>query len=188
MERTTADVPADDDFSRRIAPPGEKWLRSAMASVGEGERERRWLGSVDFAIVRTLLLLAAVDGEVSADELDFFRSVMDGYRDNVNGMTRDALWRSALHGAGYLVLQARLLPREELVAEFVHEAEADFVGEVSLLSDGEREGAFDRLREIARADGELSEVESECLLALEQRIASERRRDHLRRYPHQGMI
>ena len=149
-----------------------------MMATGE-----QWLGQVDFAVLRTLMLLAAVDGEVSPGELDYFRSLIDKYRDDVGGRTREALWKSGLHGAGYLMLQGRFLSRNELIAAFVEEAEGDFVELLSVGEDGERESAFDLLRRMAQADGELSEIECDCLAALRRRITSERDRIQQDRYP-----
>lgn len=143
----------------------------------------QWLGQADFAVLRTLMLLAAVDGEVSQGELDYFRSLIDKYRDDVGGRTRAALWKSALHGAGYLILQGRLLSRDELIAAFVEEAEGDFVELLSVGETDERESAFDLLRTMAQADGELSEIESDCLAALRSRVVSERTRINRDRYP-----
>ena len=84
-------------------------FKAVVESVLSTREGKHWLGPVDFAVLRTLLLLAAVDGEVSQGELDYFRSVIGLYRDDVGGRTREALWKSALHGAGYLILQGRFL-------------------------------------------------------------------------------
>lgn len=162
-------------------------LRAIAESILSSHPEERWLGRADFAVLRTLMLLAAVDGEISRGELDYFRSVIDKYRDDVGGRTRKSLWKSALHGAGYLVLQSRFLPRDELVAAFVEEAEGDFVEVLSIGTDDEVRTAFDLLKTMARSDGTLSDIEGACLEALVQRVSSERARICADRYPH-GMI
>ena len=132
--------------------------------------ERPWLERIDFAVLKTLMMLAAVDGEVSEAELALFRRLAGNFQDNVGGMTKEALWKAALHSAGYIVLQSRLMTSDELVSEFVREAEGDFVDEVALGSDEARERAFRNLEAMARADGDFSEVENACLSALSRRV------------------
>ena len=56
--------------------------KAVVESVLSSRMGRLWLGRADFAVLRMLMLLAAVDGEVSSDELDYFRSVIDGYTDS----------------------------------------------------------------------------------------------------------
>ena len=164
--------------------PVEMPFKAIAESILSSRTGEHWLGQADFAVLRTLLLLAAVDGEVSQGELDYFRSVIDKYRDDVGGRTREALWKSALHGAGYLILQGRFLAREELIAAFVEEAEGDFVEVLSTGTEEEVRSAFDLLKAMARSDGTFSEVEGDCLQALMKRVSSERTRIHVNRYPH----
>ena len=158
-------------------------FRAAVEAVLSSGTGKSWLGQADFAVLRTLLLLAAVDGEVSARELDYFRSVIDQYRDDVGGRTRETLWKSALHGAGYLILQGQFLSRNELIFAFVEEAEGDFVSVLSTGTDDEVQAAFDRLKAMAQSDGTFSDIESDCLAALVRRVSSERARIHGDRYP-----
>ena len=158
-------------------------FKAVVQSVLSTRDGKHWLGPIDFAVLRTLLLLAAVDGEVSQGELDYFRSVIDQYRDDIGGRTREALWKSALRGAGYLILQGRFLTRDEMVAAFVEEAEGDFVEMLAICSNDEFKSAFDLLQTMAQADGALSEIEGECMVALVKRVSSERTRIRMDRYP-----
>ena len=118
-------------------------FKAVVESVLSSREREHWLRPADFAVLRTLLLLAAVDGEVSQGELDYFRSLIEQYRDDVGGRTREALWKSALHGAGYLILQSRFVSRDELIAAFVEEAEGDFVKVLSTSTDNDVKAAFD---------------------------------------------
>ena len=170
-------------FDERMEGTDEQdFLRTALASIPR--TDGRWLGQTDFAVLRTLMLLAAVDGVVSRDEWDCFRSILGEYRDGVNGLTRETLWESALHGAGYLVLQSQLLSRDDLIEAFADEAGTDFAGEMAVGSDDERRAAFSLLKRMAHADGAFSDLERDCIRALERRIAEERHRVHMHRYPH----
>ena len=78
--------------------------------------------------------------------MDFFREMAGKFR-STDGEPFEALWNSALHGAGYLLLQKRLLPKDALVEAFVREAEGDFVSEVAGEVSAERKRAFNCLAE-----------------------------------------
>lgn len=168
---------------QRSEAKGRDSFKAVVESVLSTREGKHWLGPVDFAVLRTLLLLAAVDGEVSQGELDYFRSLIDQYRDDIGGRTREALWKSALHGAGYLILQGRFLTRDEMVAAFVEEAEGDFVEMLATGSNDEVKFAFDLLQTMAQADGSFSDLEGDCLVALVKRVSSERTRFYMDRYP-----
>ena len=168
---------------RRSGEERREAFKAAVETVLSSRMGKHWLGQADFAVLRTLLLLAAVDGEVSQGELDYFRSVIGQYRDDVGGRTREALWKSALHGAGYLILQGRFLTRDEMIAAFVEEAEGDFVEILSTGTDDEVKAAFDLLQAMAQADGTYSEMEGDCLVALVKRVSSARTQIFTDRYP-----
>lgn len=119
----------------------------------------------DFVLLKTALMLAAVDGEVSADEVGRFKELAAKCR-GYNGESFETLWEQALRSAGYLLLQSRFLGTDELAAAFVEEAEKDFVGEVILETKEERARAFASLEQMAKADGDYSEVERACISAL----------------------
>ena len=169
---------------QRSEAKGRDSFKAVVESVLSSREGEHWLGSADFAVLRTLLLLAAVDGEVSQGELDYFRSLIDQYRDDVGGRTREALWKSALHGAGYLILLSRFLTRDELVAAFVEEAEGDFVEPLSVGTANDVKAAFGLLESMAQADVTFSDLEGDCLTALVKRVSSEHVRTYTDRFPH----
>ena len=139
-------------------------------------------GKEDFVILKTALMLAAVDGEVGADEVDRFKELAAKCR-GYNGESFDVLWEQALRSAGYLLLQSRFLGPEELAAVFVKEAERDFVGEVILVTREERVRAFELLDRMAMADGDYSAVEHACIAALAQKVKAARDEAIAERYP-----
>ena len=153
-------------------------VREFFQDICGGDR----IGKLDFGILRTLMLLASVDGDISAQEMDFFREMAGQVRGG-EGAPFEDLWKSALHGAGYLLLQKRLLPKEALVAEFVREAEGDFVAEVAQEVSSERTRAFKCLEEMAKADNDYSEVERACVEALTKRVKEKRDELIAARYP-----
>ena len=143
---------------------------------------RKRFGKEDFVILKTALMLAAVDGEVGADEVVRFEELAAncrGYNDKSFGALRD----QALRSAGYLLIQSRFLGPKELVSAFVKEAEKDFVGEVVLATKEERVRAFELLDRMAMADGDYSAVEHAAITALARKLRAARKRFIAERYP-----
>ena len=137
---------------------------------------------LDFVLLKTTLMLAAVDGEVAAGEVVRFRELAAKCR-GYSGETFETLWDAALRSAGYLLLQSHFLGYDELVAAFVKESEEDFVGEVILETAEERIRAFDFLDRMAMADRDYSEVERDCIVALVKKVKALREKALAERYP-----
>lgn len=169
-------------YNKTMNELSDETLRNCLSALGE-ETSKPWLTNLDFAVLKTQMLLAAVDGAISPAELAFFRSIAERYRDNVNGMTFETLWQAALHGAGYLLLQSQLLPRDELVQEFVKEAEPDLSREIASWDDAANRSARDALERMARIDGDYSDIERDCIEALVLRLNRVRSIAHLSRFP-----
>ena len=137
---------------------------------------------LDFVLLRTTLMLAAVDGEVAADEIARFKELAAKCR-GYSGESFETLWDAALRSAGYLLIQSHFLGHDELVAAFVKESEKDFVGEVVLETAEERIRAFDFLDRMAMADGDYSEIERDCIIALVKKVKAAREKALAERYP-----
>lgn len=116
-------------------------------------------------LLKTALMLSAVDGEVSDEEVACFKEYAETCR-GYNGKSFDMLWEKALRSAGYLLLQSRFLAPDKLVALFVSEAREDFVDSLVLETREEREKALAFLEQMAQADGEYSQIERASLEAL----------------------
>lgn len=153
-------------------------LKSVFAKLAGKRRFDR----TDFVILKTALMLAAVDGEVAPGEIARFRELAAKCR-GYGGETFEGLWDSAVRSAGYLLLQSHFLDRRGIVAEFVNEAAKDFVGEIVLETSAQRQRAFEFLDRMAMADGEYSEVERACVAALAKRVVAVRKKALDRRYP-----
>lgn len=126
-------------------------------------------GKLDFAILRTLLLLAALDGEIAPAEIDFLKQLGKACR-TCTEETFAEWWNGTLHSAGYLCLMSRFLSAREMVKEFVKEAEQTFVCQVALESAEVRDCAFTAIEAMANADGHYSAIERDCVAALAQRV------------------
>ena len=139
-------------------------------------------GRPDFVLLKTMMMLAAMDGEIADDEVDRFKELAAKCR-GYNGESFETLWDAAIRSAGYLLLQSRFLDQEGLVAAFVAEAEKDFVGEVVLENLVDRTRAFENLERMAMADGDYSEIERAAIAALSAKVKAIREKMLAERYP-----
>ena len=139
-------------------------------------------GKPDFVLLKTMMMLAAMDGEIADDEVNRFKELAAKCR-GYNGESFETLWDAAIRSAGYLLLQSRFLDREDLVAVFVAEAEKDFVGEVILETAAERTRAFENLERMAATDGDYSEIERAAIAALSAKVRAVREKMLAERYP-----
>lgn len=160
----------------------KKSILNRLRDVFSEQTGKNMFGKLDKGILKTLMMLAAVDGEIADVEISSFKELARKLR-GYNGESFDAVWETALHGAGYILLQARFSDVDGLVAAFVKEAEADFVDEVSHGTSEERERAFNCLESMASADGDYSEIERRCIEALAQRVKEVRDQVIAERYP-----
>ena len=135
----------------------------------------------DFVILKTALMLAAVDGEVSADEVGRFKVLAEQCR-GYSGESFVTLWDKALRSAGYLLIQSRFLGIEELAEVFVKEAENDFVESIILETKEGRTHAFELLEQMAKADGDYSDAERAAITALMQKVKAARDQALAERY------
>lgn len=155
---------------------------SKLKAVFDDLTGKNKFDKVDFAILKTMMMLAAVDGDVSPEEIENFKAMAAKCR-GYNGESFETLWDQALRSAGYLLLQARLLERDALADVFVKEAEKDFVDELVLDAEDDRTRAFDALVQMASADGDYSAVECACIAALTKRVKEVREQKIAERYP-----
>ena len=137
--------------------------RDAASTVSRQEK------TFEFAVLKTLLRLSAVDGEIAKEELAAFRELTAEYRaGNQEGF--DQMWCEALQGASYLGFLSELLPPEGIISEFVRESEADFIAGARAASPEERTRAFAALERMAEADGVYSQIERSCITSLSLRL------------------
>lgn len=135
------------------------------------EPSARKFSAIDFAVLKTMLRIAAIDGLISGEEIAQFRAAAEKCR-GCNDASFAKLWEEAQRSAGYLLLLARSLDKDELVKAFVRESEPDFVENVVFETKEERERAFARLEEVAMSDGDYSDIERACITALVKRVKS----------------
>lgn len=142
---------------------------------------RRGFGRTDFAILKTMMLLAAVDGDISVAELVQFRKKAENCRGF--DVTKFAeTWAVAESAAEELQKLVGSVPEQELVNAFVKAASPDFVDEVVQEKQSERDHAFASLEAMAEADDNSSEIEKKCLRALARHVRRTREQMMSARY------
>ena len=144
-------------------------LERISAFVKGLDPKDRNFSKLDVGILKTMMMLSAVDGDVSKEEMETFRTAARSCR-GCTEKSFDALWDGALRASGYMLMLAKTLSRDQLVKAFVLEAEIPFVREVMYETSADREAAFESLRSLAQADGEYSDVEKACVEALVDRV------------------
>ena len=107
-----------------------------------------------WAVLRAVMMLAAVDGEIDKEELSLYRGLAERMRGG-NAAEFDALWAESVKGMAYIGFLSEMLEPEKLVHEFVREV-------------GKGLGADDiaTLERMAAADGDYSRIERDCVSAL----------------------
>ena len=117
---------------------------------------------VTLGALKAMMLLSAVDGDISRDEMKTFWDHAHRCK-NIDSGTLNDLWKSALTSAGYLAMQSLLMEKNELVAEFIRLIDADFIQCVARESHDVRKTAFRWLKNMAEADGDYSGIEKACI-------------------------
>ena len=113
---------------------------------------------LDFVLLKTTLMLAAVDGEITKEELSLYRELAEKFREG-DAADFDALWAESVKGMAYIGFLSEMLEPEELVREFVREVGKDLGA-----------GGIAALERMAAADGDYSKIERDCVRALKERI------------------
>ena len=140
-------------------------LRVASSELRVARRKFGW------AVFRAVMMLAAVDGEIDKEELSLYRELAEKFREG-DAADFDALWAESVKGMAYIGFLSEMLEPEDLVREFVCE-----VGK-GLGADG-----IAALERMAMADGEYSEIERDCIVALVKKVKAAREKALAERYP-----
>ena len=126
--------------------------------------------SVDFAVLKVAMAVAALDGTVGEAELAEYEQLAAACA-IPEGERREKAFDACLRFAGYIELQARRLPGEKLLELFVSEA-------LDVLPTGFFRGDMEQVRRafatwtaIAMSDDYYSGVERKAIALLRERIA-----------------
>ena len=133
------------EMLRKIMSSG---LRVASSELRVEKRQFGW------AVLRAVMMLAAVDGEIDKEELSLYREQAEKLRGG-GAADFDAVWAESVRDMAYIGFLSEMLEPEALVREFVREAGR------GLADDG-----IAALERMASADGDYSRIERACVAAL----------------------
>ena len=147
----------------------EDLLRADPASAdGSGAESRP--AAPGFAVLKAMMMLAAVDGEIAREELVQYRVCAETFVGGGKEAFAEA-WRDSVRAMAYVGFLSEILPPEELVGEFVREVAAAFAAGSVGPDDGRR--LLSAVKRMAAADGDCSRVERACIEALTRRLKVE---------------
>jgi len=123
----------------------------------------------ELAVLRISMLIAALDGNITSDELTAFRQLSESCEGYSTEEGEKALM-STLRSAGFLMLLSRFVKREFLLEVFVSEAES-ILPVFSNLSKQELEKAVQVWEKMANADNDFSEIERQAIDYLKKYVS-----------------
>lgn len=127
-------------------------------------------GKIDYGVVKVAFMVAALDGEVSDDEL----KALDALLKKCRGYTKEAAAKAldeAMRSAGYLLLLGRRAKETTLLRAFLAEAGAALPNGFAFLSVEEVRRAVVTWMALGMSDGDYSAREKKCIEALCERLA-----------------
>lgn len=110
-------------------------------------------GGDEAALLKAMMMFAAVDGEIAKEELAVYRSLAEELRVRYE-ISFESLWENSVRAMAYIGFLTEMLEPEEIVKEFVREA-----GHVPRF-------CLAALEKLGAADGDYSHIERACISAL----------------------
>lgn len=110
-------------------------------------------GGDEAALLKAMMMFAAVDGEIAKEELAVYRSLAEELRVR-HEISFESLWENSVRAMAYIGFLTEMLEPEEIVKEFVREA-----GHVPRF-------CLAALEKLGAADGDYSHIERACISAL----------------------
>lgn len=123
---------------------------------------------VESALLKAMMMLSAVDGEIAKEELAIYRRFAEGIRGG-DPSAFDFRWEESVRLMVYVGFLTAVLPPERIVREFVRGIRGS-LGPVRSLSSARRRKFISALERMAAADGVYSPVERACVLALAKEL------------------
>lgn len=128
--------------------------------------KRRKMDKVDLAVLRVSILIAALDGDVSKDELGEFNRLATAIPE-CSPKDANQAFMDTLRAAGYLMLLSRVASQDSLLEAFIVEVERIFPA-IAEFGPDRIKASVSLWREMANADGEFSTIEREAIARIEQ--------------------
>ena len=127
------------------------------------------LGNVDSAVLKVAMMVSALDGDVSKDELDAFGKLARQCR-GYSAEEADKVFDAGLRSAGYIALQAKRLPEKKLVNLFLAEANEAMPDGFALANPEDVRRAFVMWVTMSLADGAFSPIERKAIDAFRKHL------------------
>lgn len=120
------------------------------------------------SMLKAMMMLSAVDGEIAKEELAVYRRFAEGIRGG-DPSAFDSRWEESVRSMAYVGFLTAVLPPERIVREFVRGVRGS-LGPVRSLSSARRRKFISALERMAVADGVYSPVERACVRALAKEL------------------
>ena len=142
-----------------------KLLSSIKTKITGADR----FGDTDSAVLKVAMMIAALDGDVTQEELGSFAKLARQCR-GYSAEEADRVMDEGLRSAGYLVLQAKRLGEKKLLDAFVAEADAAMPGGFAVADAADVRRAFVMWTAMAMSDDDYSDVERKALAAFRKHL------------------
>ena len=121
------------------------------------------------AVLKAMMMLAAVDGEIDKEELSLYHEIAESFRKQ--GMKAfDGIWEKSVRAMAYIGFLSEMLAPEELAREYVREASVEFSG--ASVTPERMQKVVSTLERMASADGDYSRIERGCIMGISGILAA----------------
>ena len=127
------------------------------------------IGRLDAAFLKVAMLVSALDGNVTGDELAAFERLAKECR-GYNAESSRKIFTDGIRAAGYIELYSRFASVEDRLEAFTEEAFAILPGSFVGGGDADIRRAFVMWTAMAMSDGDYSDVERRAIAALAQEV------------------
>lgn len=127
-------------------------------------------GKIDYGVVKVAFMVAALDGEVTDDELDAIDALLKKCR-GYSAKTAAKALEEASRSAGYLMFLGRRMKDVTLLRAFLAEAQKALPAGFAFLSVEEVRRAVVTWMALGMSDGDYSSREKKCIEALSKHFA-----------------
>lgn len=144
----------------RVHRAREMFLSCFNARQTDRVAHRGTLGAA-FAVLRAMMMLAAVDGEITREELSLYRQLAEEFH-LVDSAMFEERWEQSVRAMAYMGFLSEVVSPEDLAGEFSREVRSGFA-DVADIESAHLKTALERM---AAADGNYSSIERNCIAAL----------------------
>ena len=120
------------------------------------------------ALLKAMMMFAAVDGEITREELALYREFAERIRSGEPSVF-DSHWEDSVRSMAYVGFLTAVLPPEKIVREYVREVRGT-LGPIRSMPPERRKKFISVIERLAVADGVYSPVERACVRALAKEL------------------